>query len=351
MRSIKSIIAGVLLALVGTAHADYTLVVPQEAGGGLSVWAEIVVRELNKYTNEPVRIRHIPGAGTVLGVNEWHTDLRKDPKVMVAVGGANAIKYLTNAGVKYDYSYDAIGVMNLNIVVARRTNTDRLIFPAGDGHTPEAMAMLMLAAGPGLTTDQYIDYWKRNVKWVPAMKQADFRLSFRRGELTGTRENPAAWKKHVQPLIDAGEAELWFHHGLLNAKTGKHDDDVNFPGHQMEILFKKKWGVEPSGELYQAYRMNKSYRDGIQKALFINTGSPHTEHLRAAMQQVATNPDSIRAIQVDVGNYGWIVGAAGNQHVESIMKLATEQAYRTLIRFEVEALGLDSKYRNNIVKK
>ena len=42
-----------------------------------------------------------------------------------------------------------------------------------------------------------------------------------------------AFKKHVQPVIDKGQARLWFHHGILQP-DGSHADDPNYPGIQME---------------------------------------------------------------------------------------------------------------------
>ena len=87
-------------------------------------------------------------------------------------------------------------------------------------------------------------------------------LTFKRGELNGTRENPAAYKKHVEPNPDA---KVWFTHGILDANSASHVDDPNYPNMQFEILFKNKYGVAPSGEFYNAYKLVKSFRDGMQK--------------------------------------------------------------------------------------
>ena len=45
----RKLILGLVFAMFTTvAYADYTMVVPQKPGGGTSVWAEIVAKELEK---------------------------------------------------------------------------------------------------------------------------------------------------------------------------------------------------------------------------------------------------------------------------------------------------------------
>ena len=348
----KKIIMSLLLILgftTSTMAEKYTLVVPNKPGSGLSVWSQIVATEMNKYIDGEIILKHLPGKGNIIGANDWHTDLQKDDTVMLATSGGNAIKFLTNPKVVYDYNYDAIGIMNLNIVAAKRTGTDGTVFPKGLGHAPEAFAIAMLMCGPDMTVDQYKACFKEKVTWVPGMKQNEFRLTFKRGETTGSRENPAAFKKHIQPIIDEGKAEIWFHHGILDAETGQHKDDPNFPGYQFEIVFEKKWGVAPSGEFYDAYKLVKSVRDGIQKAIFISKGSKHAGTLRNALEQVANNPDSVKAIQKKIGKYGWTIGEDGNRHLDVVMSLVTESAYKTLIDFTKNSLGHKVEYKVNIV--
>src|SRR5262249_6791433 len=147
------------------------------------------------------------------------------------------------------------------------------------------------------STEKYIECFKRKVVWVRAMSTAERRLAFQRGELTATRENPAAFKKFVYPAIDKREAKLWFHHGLLDLKTGHHLDDPNFPGKQFETLFATRWSQEPAGDFYAAYKLLKSFRDVLQKALWVRAGNPNLGRLRIALHQVATSKASMVVIR------------------------------------------------------
>ena len=343
----------VVLGLTTSALADYTMIVPQKPGGGTSVWAQIVATEMEKYLDEKIVIKHIRGARDIPGFNKFHNELQNDNKTIMVSHGGNGVSFL-NEKVDYNYAdYDSVGLMNLNIIVASRKEHNpyggkSTAFAAGSGMIPEGIAMTLLKCGAGLTTDEYIACFKRRVNWVKGMSGGERRLAFKRGELDGTRENPAAFKKHVQPSIDKGIADLWFHHGILQA-DGTHADDPNYPGIQMEKLFYAANRTAPEGDLYDAYKLVKSFRDGMQKALWVAKGNPNKEKLIAALQKVATTPESIKAIQAKVGKYEWLIGKDGDAHRDTLMKLITPQALSTLVKFNNEAFGIKAVYKPTLI--
>ena len=351
----QAILAVAILCFgVVNAAADYVMIVPQKPGGGTSIWAAIVSRELEKFLGEPIRIQHYPGARDIPGFNKWHNSLRDDDTTIMVSHGGNAVAFLQEK-VAYNYAeYDSVGMMNLNIIAARRVADDAdtapVRFAAGSGMVPEALAMTLLRCGPLPDVDAYVGCFGDNVIWVKAMSSADRRLAFIRGELTGTRENPAAFKKHVQPQIDAGVAELWFHHGIFDPETNQHIDDPNYPGYQMEILYMKRWNEAPSGPLYDAYRLVKSFRDGMQKALWVRKGNPNLAKLRDALEQLAASEESMAIIRKRVGSYDWVIGENGNAFRDTLMTLITEPALQSLVKFNIEALGLASKYKPELVQ-
>ena len=350
----KKLLATAALAATFTtsALADVTFVVPQKPGSGTTVWTEIVAKQLEPFLGEKINIKLIPGARDIPGFNKWHNELRfQDDHFMVSHGG-NGVSFLQE-NVDYDYSqYESIGLMNLNIIAAIRNDADanKPSFSAGSGMVPEAFAMTMLICGPDKSVDEYVACFKENVTWVSGMKGSERRLAFKRGELAGTRENPAAFKKHAQPVIDAGDARLWFHHGILDAANASHSDDPNYPGFQMEILFEEKYGVAPSGDFYDAYVLVKSFRDGLQKAIWANKGNPNSAKLQDALRRMAADPTAMAAIAKKVGNYDWLIGAEGDQQRDTLMTFITEDALKNLVKFNQEALGLNSVYKSNLVE-
>jgi hypothetical protein len=318
------------------AFADYTMVVPQKPGGGTSVWAQIIATELEKQLDEKIIIKHIPGARDIPGFNEFHNNLQYDEKTIMVSHGGNGVAFLQEK-VDYDYrEYDSVGLMNLNIIAAQRKGHEgKVKFAAGSGMVPEAFAMTMLICGP---MEDYVSCFKDNVLWVKGMSGGMRRLAFKNGELTGTRENPAAYKKHVESDTNA---EVWFHHGILQA-DGTHADDPNYPGYQFEVLYEEKWGVKPEGNFYNAYKLVKSFRDGLQKALWMSKDNPNLDKVRQALKAMSEDPDSITIITEKVGDYDWIIGDDGNTHVDTLMGFISEDALNTLIEFNSKALGLKS---------
>jgi hypothetical protein len=305
---LKKIIAAMML-MTSVAVADYNLIVPQNPSGGTSVWAQIVVKEWEKHLGEKINLVYKPGARDQLGPNEFQNSLRQDNKNILVSHGGNGISYLMEP-VDYNYlDWESVGMMNLNIIVGARADADTrrgpIRFAAGSGTTPEIMAIVMLLGGPNA---DYKKVFEQNIVWVKGMEGSERRLAFIRGDLNGTRENPAAYKKHVEPLVDKGEAITWFHHGLLDVASGKHSDDPNFSAPTFETLYKQTWGVEPKGDFYDAYRMVKSWRDTLQKAFWVNRGNPNKQKLIDALNRMLADPESVAAIEKNVGRYQWLIG-------------------------------------------
>jgi hypothetical protein len=340
-----------VLGMTSTASADYTFVVPQKPGGGTTVWTEIVAKELAPFLGEKIIIKTIPGARDIPGFNKFHNDLQKDDKTVMVSHGGNGVAFLQE-NVDYNYAdYTSIGLMNLNIISGIRKDYksgDKISFAAGSGMVPEAFAMTMLLCGPDLTMDQYVECFKKNVIWVAGMSGGERRLAFKRGELNGTRENPAAYKKHVASNPDA---KVWFTHGILDANSASHTDDPNYPNMQFEILFKNKYGVAPSGEFYDAYKLVKSFRDGMQKAIWVRKDNPNAQKLQDALTKMSKDATAIANIQKKVGKYEWKIGVDGNRQRDVLMTFITKDALRNLVKFNTEALGLKSVYKENLIAK
>ena len=100
----------IVLGMTTTASADYTFVVPQKPGGGTTVWAEIVAKELEPFLGEKIIIKTIPGARDIPGFNEFHNKLQADDKTVMVSHGGNGVSFLQEE-VDYNYrDYTSVGL-------------------------------------------------------------------------------------------------------------------------------------------------------------------------------------------------------------------------------------------------
>ena len=153
------------------AFANFTFVIPQKVGGGTSVWASIVAKELEKQLDgDKISLLHLPSARGIGGFNKFHNEYRGlNDMVMVSHGG-NGISFLQE-NVDYDYrDYESIGLMNLTIIVGRLLgqkckdfngeHCQKISFAFGSGQVPETMAITMLESGITDDVDSAIAWWK-----------------------------------------------------------------------------------------------------------------------------------------------------------------------------------------------
>lgn len=338
-----------------TAHAEFRMIVPQQPGGGTAIWATIVAKHLEKQLGEKIVIQHIPGAKDILGFNEFHNKLRTDDRVIMVSHGGNGVSYLTDK-VDYDYKhYDSIGMQNLNIVLGRKDTLDPkdpkavAKLAGGSGLEPDGIAIAYLMCGNLPKKEDYLTCWKNRVVWVNGINGNERRLAFKRGELNISRETTTAYFKHI---ANDPESKLWYHHGVLDWKTGRQVDDPNFPkGYQFETVFKSIYGVAPKGELYEAYKLSRNFRDVLQKALWVNKGNPNTQRLRAAVQRMISDPEAARALEADTGKYEWITGDEGNRVVDRLRQNVTDKKLQDLVWWHNNAYGYKAIHKPELVMK
>jgi hypothetical protein len=151
-------------------------------------------------------------------------------------------------------------------------------------------------------------------------------------------------------VIEQGDAFTWFHHGLLNVDTGKHDNDPNFQEPTFEALYQEMWGVAPEGDFYDAYRLVKSWRDALQKAFWVNKGNPNKDKLVAALNKMINDPESVAAIEAKVGKYEWRTGSDGDKAVQTLKTFITPGALKTLSDFGKNQLGYNTVYKKQLLK-
>jgi hypothetical protein len=339
-----------------SAWAEFRMIVPQAPGNGTAVWASIIARHLEKQLGEPIVIQHIPGAKDIPGFNEFHNKLRFDDRTIMVSHGGNGIGYLVD-DVAYDYRYyDSIGMMNLNIVVGKHVGNpadgqDRKVRIAGaSGQETDGMAIAMLLCGNLPTMQAYLDCWKQRAVWVNGVSGSERRLGFMRKEFDVARESVVSWFRfYSDPKVGA---EIWFHHGVYDLNRRVQKEDPNFPaGLRFETQFRKIYGAEPMGPLYDAYTLSRNFRDVLQKALWVNKGNPNTDRLRAALANMITDPEAAAALEKDTGRYEWILGDDGSQVVDRIRSNISENRLKNMVWWHQNAYRFPSVFKQHLIVK
>jgi len=357
MKKIMILTAGFAM-LATSAMAQYRMIVPQGPGGGTSVWTNNVRPHLEKFLGEKIIIQNIPGISDIPGFNKFHESLRKDNKTIMVAHGGNGESFLTDR-VKYDYRlYEPISLVNLNIAVSHRTDFDpykqTVKFGATSGRRPDVMGIILLVCGPQSQKNNlqaYINCYNKKMYYVKGMKPGEARLAALRGELNSLRETYISHKKFVQPQIDKGVYKIWFNHGILDLQSGKIVSDPNFKGvPTLEELYVQKWGKKPEGAFYDAYVLVKSFRDVLQKSLWMNKGNPNVGKVRAAVRAMMADPKARAEIYRTSGSYEWLVGPDAGKAFNIIKSSITPTSLKTLVDFTNNGLKIYSVYKPTLLK-
>jgi len=241
--------------------------------------------------------------------------------------------------------------MNNDIVLGKQEGKDEKsgtwTIAGGSGFEPDAAAAAMLICGPQTngSIDAYLACWRERVVWVNGVSGGEKRLGFQNGEFDIARESPAAWKRFY---TDIEGNELWFTHGILDLENNVQMDDANFPNTQFEDVYERLYGERPAGDLYQAYKLTRNWRDAIQKSLWMNKGNPNAAKVKAAVTAMINDPVASAEIYAKTGVYPWIQD--GDSLLAALKSLITEKALKDAVRWNQEAYGFPSIYKPELLE-
>lgn len=346
----KILILMLALSFSTLARADMTVVVPGPAG-----WWTAVIPEFAKHLGEPITAEIIQGARDIPAGNKWEEKFKFDNNAMWFSNGGQSEYWLIDPTTKYNYKdYEPIFAQNQTIVVSYNGEQDpftkNVRFAAGSGMNPDAMAITLMVCGPMPSIQAHLDCYKQKFNYVKGMKNAETYLAYARGETNVMRENPFPYKEQISQIPFN---KTWFSAGLFDINTGKIIPDPNFPvgTRSFPEAFKAKWGVEPSGELYDAWVLVKNYRDVLQKVIWVNKNNPNKDKLIAAAKKMINDPESQKIIAQKIGVYPWWVGDEVVKAQKALEAQLTEKSLSNLIWWTKEAFQENAVFKPEIVAK
>lgn len=347
----KKILASLLLAVMAVpAFAEMTVVVPGPKG-----WWTVVIPELSKHLGEPIKAEIIQGAKAIPAGDKFHEKFRFDNNVMWFSQGGQSEAFLID-NVKYNYKdYEPIFAHNNSIMMAVRNGfdvykADKIKIGYSNGSNPDVMALVMMVCGELPSMQAYKECYDKKIVYVKGISDPEIKLGFTRGELDVIRQHPSEWKANFD---GKNIGTVWMSAGLTNHKTGKLEGDVNFAVGQRSFpeAYKAKWGKEPKGEFYDAWVLVKSYRDVLQKVIWVNKGNPNKDKLIAAAKKMIADPESQKIIQARVGNYPWLVGDEVNVAYNNLYKNLSKRNLENLVWWTQNAIKMEAAVKPQIINK
>lgn len=224
--STTGLVAAITFATGSASAQDFApsqveMIVPYAEGGGSTIHARLLAQPLaNALPGEPnILVRNVPGAGSVVGINEFTATAEPDGLMIGALGTGTFFQYLLqNPAVQYPlpdfrpflaspfgvivYGNTQFGFPGDPVENTRYVIENQPVY-CGDGPTAADMPVLVTYSLIGI-----------DILPVFGMSNAEARGGFERGECQINFDNMASWSSGVEPLIEAGEAVPLFTFGF-----------------------------------------------------------------------------------------------------------------------------------------
>lgn len=302
-------------------------VVPYDAGGGSDVLARYVAPFLGEHIpgNPSVQVVNIPGAGSVIGVNEYMGFRDADGYNSVWSSGSTILNYLLQTeGVDYDFKdlTPIFGIPSGGVVfISTDTgyeapedilNLDEDLVYSGQSATGIDIVSLLAFEVLGLDVHSILGYEGSG----PA------RVAFEQGETNLNFQTTPAYLSNVEPMVEDGEALPLFTFGHADA-DGNIIADPAFPDiPTVKDFYEEIHGEEPEGEVWEAYKAFASRAYTIQKILWTKKETP--ENAIVLMQEGAeamvADDEFIGGGDEVLGGYDALTGEALEEIIESTIQ-------------------------------
>lgn len=294
-----------LLAPAGHAQGPYyagktiEIIVPTAVGGPSDILNRSLAPFLEKHIagNPTVRIRNIPGGGTVLGSNSFAANAKPDGLTLLASPVGSKIAYIIqNPAVRYDFrKFKLVAISGGGAVfyVSPRTGIrSAAAFVKGKGQglvagspSPPGNVLTALLAYELLGMDPKIVFGFEGVG--PA------RLAFERGELNLDFQATIVYATQVLPLVQSGGAVPLMSLGFINDKGQVVRDPAvpNLP--TVYEVYQQVYGRKPDGQLrWKAYRATLAAAWVYGRGLWAQEGTPAEimRDLHAAIDRMNQDP-------------------------------------------------------------
>lgn len=300
------------------------LIVPYGPGGGSTLHGRLYARYLEQALpgNPDVVIRNVPGAGSVVGINEFYNNASADGNTIASIASGTFLSYIVDSPeVRYPLTeFRAFSSSPFGVIIYARPDQ------AG-GLTDDPIENVRKIAGsrsvyggqnaissdmPALIAMHLLDIRPATLFGI---SNGEARAAFERGELNINYDNMASYGSSVKPLIDDGVAVPLFTFGYV-ANDGTIERDPMAP--EIPTFFEVYEGIHGkpiSGIEEQVWRSMMAIRVMSSKAFVLPKGTSdeiYEIYAEAAAQAIVMMKDDPEA-QGILGPYPQLSGTAAHQ--------------------------------------
>ncbi|WP_369921318.1 Bug family tripartite tricarboxylate transporter substrate binding protein [Marinomonas polaris] len=306
--------------------------IPFGVGGGTDVWARFVAPHLTKSLpgNPTVVIKNQPGGGSITGTNLFFQRAKSNGEDILGTSASTLYPFmLGDKRVRYNfdkwiplmasptggvvYVQPDLGVASANDIA----KLNGVTLPFGS-QSPTGLELPVFLAFEMLGLD---------IKPVFGMKSRGAgRLAFERGEAKIDFQTSSAYLSSVVDLVDNKKAVPLFSLGILNNKGEIVRDPAFADLPTFEEVYFKKFGKQPSGMEYTAYKKFLAAGFAFQKVIFIPADTPNDiiQTYQKAVKQMLQDPAFIKDSEIQVGPYENIVGIDAAQYLSDAITVSPE---------------------------
>ena len=337
MKKTKYFLAVVLMAASLAVPASYGAdfsgktiewIIPFGVGGGSDVWARLYAPFLQKYLpgNPIVAVKNMPGGGSIIGGNHFHTRAKPDGLTAFGSSGSTTFPYLLeNPKVKYDFAQYKIifaspvgGIAYINPDLGVKTVKDLKGFGkplayASQGATSLDIIPLLAFDMLGLEVKAVFGYKGRG----PG------RVAFEQGEVNIDYQTTTAYIENVLPLIKMGKAVPLMSWGALdddgNIARDPVDPDLPCMPEAYEIVF----GQKAKGPAFNAWKAFFLAGFAVQKAMWLPGETPEdiVQAYRDAAAKTIADPEFQQIVEKSLGGYPQIAGEKARKAFDQVLEV------------------------------
>lgn len=321
---------GMVPAAQGADFSGKTIkwIIPFNVGGGSDVWSRLYSPFLQKYLpgNPIIAIKNMPGGGSIIGGNYFHTRVRPNGLTVFGSSGSTSFPYLLeNPKVKYDFSkYQIVfatpvgGVCYINPGLGVKSVKDLKGFKKSLAYASQGATSLDII--PLLAFDML----GLNIKAVFGYKgRGSGRVAFEQGEVDIDYQTTPAYIKNVRPLIKQGKAIPLMSWGALDENGNIVRDPVAPDVPSMPEAYEILYGKRPSGPAFNAWKAFFIAGFGVQKAVWLPEKTPGdiVAAYREAAAKVIADPEFQKIVDKSLGGYTQLVGQDAQAAFDQVLNV------------------------------